>query len=192
MQGSKSPWCIWAKDVAVLRHRFWSVVTGADIPLNSRIAGGLELPHANGIVISGGRVRRSAPVRRLCSRGERCQVTRGNSDRRQCPNRSQCSGTSRRPGWRNGCRCASEIGSAPGGEGQDAAKIDGGGPELLHQADGRCQLRGFGEHVCENLRERWYRAQTCPAAWWSSPAGEWLAPAMHLLSDFAAQNPLAA
>jgi serine O-acetyltransferase len=39
------------KDVAVLRHRFWSVVTGADIPLNSRIAGELELPHANGIVI---------------------------------------------------------------------------------------------------------------------------------------------
>jgi serine O-acetyltransferase len=39
------------KLVAVLRHRFWSVVTGADIPLNSRIAGRLELPHPNGIVI---------------------------------------------------------------------------------------------------------------------------------------------
>lgn len=35
----------------VLRHRFWSVVTGADIPLNSRIGGGLLLPHPNGIVI---------------------------------------------------------------------------------------------------------------------------------------------
>jgi serine O-acetyltransferase len=37
--------------LAVLRHRFWSVVTGADIPLNARIAGGLLLPHPNGIVI---------------------------------------------------------------------------------------------------------------------------------------------
>jgi serine O-acetyltransferase len=35
----------------VLRHRFWSVVTGADIPLNSRIGGGLLIPHPNGIVI---------------------------------------------------------------------------------------------------------------------------------------------
>lgn len=49
--GSKTPWCILGKVIAVLRHRFWSVVTGADIPLNSRIAGGLELPHPNGIVI---------------------------------------------------------------------------------------------------------------------------------------------
>jgi serine O-acetyltransferase len=37
--------------LAVLRHRFWSIVTGADIPLNSQIAGGLLLPHPNGIVI---------------------------------------------------------------------------------------------------------------------------------------------
>lgn len=37
--------------VAVLRHRFWSVVTGAEIPLGSRIAGGLLIPHPNGIVI---------------------------------------------------------------------------------------------------------------------------------------------
>ena len=36
---------------AVLRHRFWSVVCGADIPLNSRIDGGLLLPHPNGIVV---------------------------------------------------------------------------------------------------------------------------------------------
>lgn len=35
----------------VLRHRFWSVVTGADIPLSSRIGGGLLIPHPNGIVI---------------------------------------------------------------------------------------------------------------------------------------------
>ena len=39
--------CKWA----VLRHRFWSVVTGADIPINTRLGGGLLLPHPNGIVI---------------------------------------------------------------------------------------------------------------------------------------------
>mgnify|MGYP003583938052 CR=1 FL=1 len=30
---------------------FWSVVTGADIPVNSRIGGGLIMLHPNGIVI---------------------------------------------------------------------------------------------------------------------------------------------
>ncbi len=35
----------------VFWHRFWSVVTGADIPLNSRIDGGLLLPHPNGVVV---------------------------------------------------------------------------------------------------------------------------------------------
>jgi serine O-acetyltransferase len=35
----------------VLQHRFWSAVTGADIPLNSKIAGGLLMPHPNGIVV---------------------------------------------------------------------------------------------------------------------------------------------
>lgn len=34
-----------------LRHRFWSVVTGAEIDLNASIGGGLLLPHPNGIVI---------------------------------------------------------------------------------------------------------------------------------------------
>lgn len=34
-----------------LWHRFWSVVTAADIPLNCRLAGGLMLPHPTGIVI---------------------------------------------------------------------------------------------------------------------------------------------
>ncbi len=38
----------------VLRHRFWSVVTGADIPLNCQIGGGLLIPHPNGIVIHPG------------------------------------------------------------------------------------------------------------------------------------------
>ena len=35
----------------VLEHRFWSVVTGADIPLTVRLGGGLLMPHPNGIVI---------------------------------------------------------------------------------------------------------------------------------------------
>jgi serine O-acetyltransferase len=34
-----------------LRHAFWSMVTGADIPLGCRLGGGLLLPHPNGIVI---------------------------------------------------------------------------------------------------------------------------------------------
>lgn len=49
--GSRNPWKLFQAKLAVLRHRFWSVVTGADIPLNARIEGGLLLPHPNGIVI---------------------------------------------------------------------------------------------------------------------------------------------
>ena len=37
--------------INVIQHRFWSVVTGADIPLNCQIGGGLLLVHPNGIVI---------------------------------------------------------------------------------------------------------------------------------------------
>jgi len=39
------------KKLAVARHRFWSAVAGADIPLGAVIAGGLLIPHPNGIVI---------------------------------------------------------------------------------------------------------------------------------------------
>lgn len=39
------------RKIAVLRHRFWSTRTGADIPINSSIGGGLSIPHPNGIVI---------------------------------------------------------------------------------------------------------------------------------------------
>lgn len=38
--------------LAVIEHVFWSVVTGADIPLNCQLGGGLLLPHPNGVVIS--------------------------------------------------------------------------------------------------------------------------------------------
>lgn len=47
----RAPWWRLLRMVAVLRHRFWSVVTGAEIPLNCQIAGGLLLPHPNGVVI---------------------------------------------------------------------------------------------------------------------------------------------
>jgi serine O-acetyltransferase len=50
-RASRGPWAGLARRAAVLRHRFWSAVTGAEIPLNSRIAGGLLIPHPNGIVI---------------------------------------------------------------------------------------------------------------------------------------------
>jgi serine O-acetyltransferase len=42
---------VFAKPFLILRHRFWSAVSGADIPLNSKISGGLLLPHPNGVVI---------------------------------------------------------------------------------------------------------------------------------------------
>jgi len=35
----------------VLRHRFWSAVCGADIPINAQLGGGLLMPHPNGIVV---------------------------------------------------------------------------------------------------------------------------------------------
>jgi serine O-acetyltransferase len=40
----------------VLEHRFWSIVAGADIPLDSDIGGGLQLPHPNGVVFFPGAV----------------------------------------------------------------------------------------------------------------------------------------
>jgi len=35
----------------VFEHRFWSIVTGADIPINTEIGGGFLMPHPNGVVI---------------------------------------------------------------------------------------------------------------------------------------------
>lgn len=39
------------RKVAVLRYRFWSAMSQAEIDLNSQIDGGLLIPHPNGIVI---------------------------------------------------------------------------------------------------------------------------------------------
>ena len=47
----RMPWHALLRKWAVLRHRFWSIVTGADIPLGCRIGGGLLVPHPNGVVI---------------------------------------------------------------------------------------------------------------------------------------------
>lgn len=45
------PFMKWIKYFGIIRYRFWSIVAGADIPLNSKISGGLLMPHPNGIVI---------------------------------------------------------------------------------------------------------------------------------------------
>lgn len=47
----RGPIPLFARRLIVLRHRFWSIVTGADIPLTCNIGGGLLLPHPNGVVI---------------------------------------------------------------------------------------------------------------------------------------------
>lgn len=47
--------CFYAKvmkKLAMIRYRFWSVVSGAEIPVETKIGGGLLIPHPNGIVIN--------------------------------------------------------------------------------------------------------------------------------------------
>lgn len=39
------------RKTCALRHRFWSAVCGADVPLNCKLGGGLHMPHPFGIVI---------------------------------------------------------------------------------------------------------------------------------------------
>ena len=48
---TKNPLFILLKKIAVLKHRFWSIITGADIPINAHLGGGVLLTHPNGIVI---------------------------------------------------------------------------------------------------------------------------------------------
>jgi serine O-acetyltransferase len=50
-RAQSGPWHTLARRIAVLRHRFWQAVTGADIPLNTQLGGGLLLPHPSGLVI---------------------------------------------------------------------------------------------------------------------------------------------
>jgi len=49
--GERSIGAAVSRKLAALRHRFWSIVTGAEIPLGCKLGGGLLLPHPNGIVI---------------------------------------------------------------------------------------------------------------------------------------------
>lgn len=49
---ARGPFAGLQRRLAMERHRFWSIVTACDIPINARIGGGLLLPHPNGIVIS--------------------------------------------------------------------------------------------------------------------------------------------
>ncbi|WP_204369141.1 serine O-acetyltransferase [Methylocucumis oryzae] len=51
LRASKSPINVLRAKICVIRHRFWSVVTGAEIDLSCQIGGGLLIPHPNGIVI---------------------------------------------------------------------------------------------------------------------------------------------
>lgn len=39
------------RPLLVLRHRFWSVVCGSDIPINAKLGGGLITLHPQGIVV---------------------------------------------------------------------------------------------------------------------------------------------
>lgn len=50
-QNANGPLATVRRKYAVFRHRLWSAITGADIPINSAIGGGLLIPHPNGIVI---------------------------------------------------------------------------------------------------------------------------------------------
>jgi len=49
--GRRGPYHWLCRKIAAFRHLIWSAITGADIPITTRIGGGLLLPHPNGIVI---------------------------------------------------------------------------------------------------------------------------------------------
>lgn len=51
LQKSKKLFSLFRSKIVVLRYRFWSIVTGAEIDLLCQIGGGLLIPHPNGIVI---------------------------------------------------------------------------------------------------------------------------------------------
>ena len=51
-QRARGPLAPIVRRIAIERHRFWSIITSADIPIRSNIAGGLIMPHPNGIVIA--------------------------------------------------------------------------------------------------------------------------------------------
>ncbi len=48
---NKNPITKFRRGFCVFRHKFWSVVSGAEIQITTKIGGGIVLPHPNGIVI---------------------------------------------------------------------------------------------------------------------------------------------
>jgi len=50
-QSRRGPWALLMRMHGVFWHRFWSVVTSCDVPLNCQLEGGLILAHCNGVVI---------------------------------------------------------------------------------------------------------------------------------------------
>ena len=50
-QAKAGPFGRISRPFLVLRHRFWSAVCGADVPLNCSIGGGLIMLHPQGVVI---------------------------------------------------------------------------------------------------------------------------------------------
>ena len=50
-KAKRGPFANLLKKWAVLRHRFWSVVTASDIPINTELGGGLLIFHPVGIVL---------------------------------------------------------------------------------------------------------------------------------------------
>lgn len=54
LKKSNTPFKTFRTKLIVLRYRFWSTITGAEIDLSCQIGGGLLIPHPNGIVIHPG------------------------------------------------------------------------------------------------------------------------------------------
>jgi serine O-acetyltransferase len=50
-RAKRGPFMMLLRKCAVLRHRFWSVITGSDIPINADLGGGLLMIHPVGIVL---------------------------------------------------------------------------------------------------------------------------------------------
>jgi len=51
LKSTNNMWGLFLSKICILRYRFWSLVTGAEIDLMCQIGGGLIIPHPNGIVI---------------------------------------------------------------------------------------------------------------------------------------------
>lgn len=50
-KGRKGLISCFIKKLSTLQYEFWTIICATDIPINSTIAGGLQIPHPNGIVI---------------------------------------------------------------------------------------------------------------------------------------------